>query len=390
MQNTYVVDAELEQEMMRKREELAHYGVEDLDALTHDGAAASVVKPHPYAKKQSAVFSIDELDTSFSRTMTPWQFVVRACATVFITLELETSSTFAKYLDLVTKAVIVTAIAAYLISTEPGYQYQPASCAYPLCNDDPTLCPGYQVCENVALPSVNLVSDLTTYYFTVEYGLKLLTVWSVSPRVAGVVPEEWEEEHAKAPDLPQPRYSPWYQTYKFFWRIKNFVDFASVFPFYIQFFASAGTSTNFVRTLRLLRLVRILRLLRLLTFLKNVDVAMEIILITLKKSTLMLTVFMFFSVVFMVLMGCLVYIAEQGTFTVNAQYPNGAYLKMNDDENGQKVSNIFSAVQGIYWATGTATGNSTFFSPLHCFPVHCYYAPLTVDALRLLPLFSGR
>jgi hypothetical protein len=104
----------------------------------------------------------------------------------------------------------------------------------------------------------------------------------------------------------------------------------------------------------------------------------------------MLTVFMFFSVVFMVLMGCLVYIAEQGTFTVNAQYPNGAYLKMNDDENGQKVSNIFSAVQGIYWATGTATGNSTFFSPLHCFPVHFCYAPLTVDALRLLPLFSGR
>ena len=58
-----------------------------------------------------------------------------------------------------------------------------------------------------------------------------------------------------------------------------------------------------------------------------------------------------------ILMGCLIYIAEQGKFTVNEQYPNGAYLRPNDDQTSTKVSNIFSAVQGIYWAIGTFCGN---------------------------------
>ena len=46
-----------------------------------------------------------------------------------------------------------------------------------------------------------------------------------------------------------------------------------------------------------------------------------------------------------------------GDFTVNEQYPNGAYLHPTDDLTGVRVSNINSAVQGIYWAIGTATGN---------------------------------
>ena len=366
--NTYVVDAELEQEMIRKREELAKYGAEDLDSLLKNGAPASVVKHSQYSRSDSVAYAQNEMDMTFSRAMTPWATFTRACATVFITLELETSSTVAKYLDLLTKAVITIAIAVYLLSTSPAFQYQPSTCDNPSCSDDQLLCPGYQVCESIELPSVTLVSNLSTYYFTVEYGLKLLTVWAVSPHVAGVVPPEWEAEHEKTPGLSQPRYSPWYQTYKFFWRMKNLVDFASIFPCYLQYFVpSGGGSTNFVRTLRLLRLIRILRLLRLLTFLKNVDVAMEIIWATLNNSTLMLSVVLFFSMVFMVLMGCLIYLAEQGTFTVTQQYPNGAYLKPNDDETGQTVSNIFSAVQGLYWAIGTSTGNGT--GPCFAIPV---------------------
>jgi len=96
-------------------------------------------------------------------------------------------------------------------------------------------------------------------------------------------------------------------------------------------------------------------------------VAMDIIWGTLRKSSTMLGTFMLFILVFFVFMGCLVYTAEQGTFTVNAQYPNGAYLKMNDDENGVNVSNIQSAVKGIYWAVGGGTGNSKCRAPFVLF-----------------------
>ena len=287
------------------------------------------------------------------------------CAAVFIALELEGSSLLAKYLDFVTKAVIVIAVAAFLISTEPLFQYQPTTCTDPYCSDDQLLCPGYHICEAAELPVVTAVSDFTTYYFTAEYALKFLTVWAVSSRVAGVVPYEWEQQATKDPTLPLPIYSPWFQTYKYFWRVKNLIDFAAVFPFYIQYFLPSSASTNFVRALRLLRLIRIFRLLRFLSFLKNVDVAMELIWATLVRSTLMLTVSTFFSFTIFVLFGCLVHIAEQGTFRATPQYPNGAYLRPSDDQTGLRVANIPSAVQGVYWAILTGTGNGETHRPTH-------------------------
>ena len=112
---------------------------------------------------------------------------------------------------------------------------------------------------------------LFLYHPTAEYGLRLLTVWAVSSRVAGVIPSSWESLHKSNPDISIPIYSPWYQTFKFIFRFKNLVDLASILPSYTSYFLSQSTNTNFVRTLRLLRLVRVLRLMKLMSFLKNVS-----------------------------------------------------------------------------------------------------------------------
>ena len=68
--------------------------------------------------------------------------------------------------------------------------------------------------------------------------------------------------------------------------------------------------------------------------------------------------------IIVILFGCLIYLAEQGDFTVNEQYPNGAYLKVTDDQTGLKVSNINSAVQGMYWATTLGINNTILSSNL--------------------------
>jgi hypothetical protein len=261
----------------------------------------------------------------------------RFCAWTFILLEYEQSSHVAKMLSLVTKAVIMLAVVTYIIGTDPMYQMIPSTCDYPTCSDDSALCPGYQVCEPVEDPTVAAIEDFTTYYFTVEYVLRLLLCWSVTPWIAGVTSSEWENEHRLNPKLEQPKYSAWSQSVIFFWKINNMIDFASIFPCYIKYFTSAHVSTNFVRALRLFRLVRVLRLLKLIAFLKNVDVAVELIFLTLSQSTLMLSVFMFFIAVILILFGCLQYMAQQGTFTVNQNYPNGAYLVPTDDLTGLKV-----------------------------------------------------
>ena len=147
------------------------------------------------------------------------------------------------------------------------------------------------------------------YVSLAEYGLRLFTVWAVSSRVAGVIPSNWKQTD---PEVSMPVYSPWYQTFKFIFRFKNLVDLASILPSYSSYFSDSNTNTNFVRTLRLLRLVRVLRLMKLMSFLKNVDVAIDLILATLTQASLMLSVFLFFVMIIVILFGCLIYLAEQG------------------------------------------------------------------------------
>ena len=61
---------------------------------------------------------------------------------VFITLEIEESSQFAKYLGIFLKLVIILAIFGYVLSTLPVLRVFPTECDYPDCDDDPELCPG--------------------------------------------------------------------------------------------------------------------------------------------------------------------------------------------------------------------------------------------------------
>ena len=206
-----------------------------------------------------------------------------------------------------------------------------------------------------------MIEYVTIYFFTAEYVGRLLTCWSVSPRVAGVLPPEWEREFEFDAHAMQPNYSAPYQMFKFFFRSKNLIDLASILPGYLPYFLPAnGNSqrTNFVRALRLLRMVRVLRLLRLLAFLKNVDVAVDLIWATIHQSSLLLTVFCFFMIVVVILFGCFIYLAEQGTFQVTNDYPNGAYLRQSADKTSLQLSPFDSVLTGIYWAIGVGTGSA--------------------------------
>ena len=163
-----------------------------------------------------------------------------------------------------------------------------------------------------------IVSSFTNSH-PAEYGVKLLTVWAVSSRIAGVMPADIEEQVMNDPTVPIPQYSVGYQTFKYFMRFRNLVDVASFLPFYVQYGIGNLPPTNFIRTLRLLRIIRVLRLLKLLSFLKNVNVMVDLIIATMVQSYLLLSVFLFFVFIIIILFGCLIFIAEQGDFTVNEE-----------------------------------------------------------------------
>jgi Ion transport protein len=175
-------------------------------------------------------------------------------------------------------------------------------------------------------------------------------------RVAGILPRAWERAHRDDPHAEQPKYSPWYSVMKFMLQFKNVVDIASIVPAYIAMQMPGSSNSGFLRILRLMRFIRVLRLLRFLSFLRNVDVASELIIETLSGASLLLSVFMFFVMVVVILFGCLIYLAEGGTFTVNSDYPDGAYLRTNWD--GTMSESPFKSVSvGIYWSISVATGD---------------------------------
>ena len=87
------------------------------------------------------------------------------------------------------------------------------------------------------------------------------------------------------------------------------------------------------------------------------DVAVELIIETMSQATMLLSVFLFFVVVAVIIFGCLIYLVEEGTFTINENYPNGAYLIKSTDGSSTVVSPFSSIPIGIYWAISTATGS---------------------------------
>ena len=104
--------------------------------------------------------------------------------------------------------------------------------------------------------------------------------------------------------------------FRFIMKFKNLIDLASICPTYFALFLQGSAKTQFLRILRLLRIIRVLRLLRLLTILEKVDVAADLIAETMRQSLLLLTVFMFFVVMYIALFGCLIFLLEQGMFAL--------------------------------------------------------------------------
>ena len=58
----------------------------------------------------------------------------------------------------------------------------PQTCEAPACNNDPDFCPGFMICQPVPKPVFYTIDAICVYLFTIEYGVKLLTAWSVSSR----------------------------------------------------------------------------------------------------------------------------------------------------------------------------------------------------------------
>eukprot|EP00602_Paraphysomonas_sp_CaronLab_P006432 CAMPEP_0185031892 /NCGR_PEP_ID=MMETSP1103-20130426/19603_1 /TAXON_ID=36769 /ORGANISM="Paraphysomonas bandaiensis, Strain Caron Lab Isolate" /LENGTH=603 /DNA_ID=CAMNT_0027567571 /DNA_START=334 /DNA_END=2145 /DNA_ORIENTATION=- len=248
--------------------------------------------------------------------------------------------------------VIVLSCAIYVLSTDPGVKYQPSDCDSPVCDNEPE-CPGRIVCEPEPPKYFFTIEIVCIAFFTADYTLRMLFVGLMPPRLAGVLPNDWDEVASdtfrqQKVIVPDPEFSPWWILLKYFIQPMNIVDLVAIVPFFIEYATSSGSSIAIVRVLRLARMLRIFKA-------SKYNEGTKLLATTLTRSFSALSLLFFFTALGVVLFGSLIYFVESGNYTVTEDYPDGVYLRKNLRGDEMEISPFTSIIVSCYWVIVTAT-----------------------------------
>ena len=273
-----------------------------------------------------------------------------AVARFFVCLEDSMSCKLAYVIFFANICMILLGLVTFILATDKRYQYTPDTCDYPSCDNDATLCPGKVICEPRALQVFNEIDKACVIFFTIEYLLRMLTVWSAPCRLAGLVGHYWDEEElalakteCREPMRDPRELSVPLKYVMYFFSLSNIIDFVAIVPFYISLGSSQSSSSSFVRILRLTRCLRLLKLM------KNNE-SMHVLHLTMKESVPVLTILAFFIMLIAICFGSIIYIFEGGDFRVNNDVPDGAFMRIDVAGTGSEVSPVKSISIGLYWA----------------------------------------
>ncbi len=299
----------------------------------------------------------------------------------FMTFEDPNCSTIGRVINVITIATIVLSVASFIIASSPSFQYFPDSCEEPICdgtcNDstchaDRNYCDGEIKCPPVENDQFATVEFVCIMIFTVEYLSRLSTCWSVPARLAGLVPEGWddawieitldeeiddsitpEQRHIRKSKLKatvkeEPIYSPPYQIAKYMWQPFNLIDLGAILPWYLTSFGATifSSSGGILRVLRIMRVFRVFKLGR-----RNKSV--ELLTRTLSASTSVLMLLIFFFVLAVVVFGALIFFLESGDFKVTEEHPNGMYYRQHPVTFELEESPFTSMISSFYFAVIT-------------------------------------
>lgn len=336
--------------------------------------------------QQQFLYHEEEDLFSTGTDVTLYKYVLNIPQRIFVIMEHPGSCRMAWFYSVFISLVTLTSVLVYIISTIPEAQHTVTSCLHPAC-DRTELCPNSQICEPVPPKSFATIELICLIIFTFDYVARLILCTTVDPRLACISPTkmetttEWrvdsqtrldedgyetvafndaaESSHDRDPDFKaRPiRYfflakisilKAWY----YMKRIMNIVDLIAIFPFILELSGMASGST--LSIVRVLRLARILRVLKLGKGSKGV----QVLLATMVASLPALLILGFFSLIGVTLLGALQFFFEGGSFTVNEEFPNGAFLLTDITRSAQIESKFTSIPMAMYWSiiSSTAVG----------------------------------
>lgn len=142
----------------------------------------------------------------------------------------------------------------------------------------------------------------------------------------------------------------WYTTIiRYMLQPLNIMDLVAITPFYVGLFVKSVESAAIIRVFRVARTIRFIR------SRGNFQRSLMVLDRTIVEAAPMIMFLVYVTAVGLVICGALIYYAEQGTFTVTTEYPNGAYLRPTLLGDARERSPFESVLVGMYWSVITSS-----------------------------------
>ena len=166
-------------------------------------------------------------------------------------------------------------------------------------------------------------------------------------RLSGIIPNYFDTLNSNG-IMPTPEYSTGVTVWRYMTIPMNVIDLVAILPFYVAYFSTSGSSVSIIRILRLVRVLRVFKIGGMgngITLMSN----------AMMNSLSAMGIFLFFTVLGVILFGSIIFFLEAGTFVVNAEFPEGAYLRWNVLGVDREESPFSSILVSCYWAMVTFT-----------------------------------
>jgi Ion transport protein len=259
---------------------------------------------------------------------------------VFVTIQYPYSSTLSTIILYLVGINIIINIAVYILGSVSSFNHQPISCDNPVCNNT-EYCQNAIICAPEPFLTLKLIDAAGIVLFSVDYGGRLLSCWTVPPRLAEVT------------DDPDSRMSHVQKIIAFICKFDSIVDLASIAPFYFALAVTrkyGGLTCGFIR---ILRLPRLLHYMYMYDGTSAISALIMILFKSMERSSNILLFTLFFHFIATTLFATIIYVLEGGSFMVNQDYPTGAYLRDNAEKTGLEPSIFLSIPIAVYFTVVT-------------------------------------
>ena len=145
------------------------------------------------------------------------------------------------------------------------------------------------------------------------------------------------------------RYSGVYKVWKYASKVLNIIDLVAILPFYIELIVGSGNAS--LSVVRVLRLARVFRIFKMGKGSQGVQMLGK----TMKESFPALGLLFFFIILGVILFGAMIFFLESGSYKVDAEFPDGAYLTKDFFGAEYVLSKFTSIYSGIYWSVIVTT-----------------------------------